>query len=147
MKKIVALMIVCSLMAGCADAIPDPNSILGKEEITNEPDWKTINGQYTVVVSNNNSTVPIIEIGNNTTWLEISKVNYSAVHLSFTVVNNSVVFHNYSFEIRGMVIQDGVTWYEGYAPSLGKATMITPDFPYDITVNYTIDYREWKGNE
>lgn len=147
MKKVVALMIVCSLMAGCADAIPDPNSILGNEETTTEPDWKTINGQYTVVIDDNNSTVPIIEIGNNTTWLEISKVNYSAVHLSFTVVNNSVVFHNYSFEIRGMVIQDGVTWYEGYAPSLGKATMITPDFPYDITVNYTIDYREWKGNE
>ena len=146
MKQILAILVVCSLMAGCA-GIPDPGSILGDEVITNSPDWKTTTGEYVVIVGDNNSTIPVIEIGNDTTWLETSQVNFTAVHLSFTVDNNTVLFHNYTFEIAGMLIQNNITWHTGYAPSLGKAQLVTSDFPYDITINYTITYREWMGNE
>ena len=145
-KQILALLMVCSLLAGC-DGIPDPQNILGDEVITNEPDWETLTGEYVVIIGDNNSTAPVIEIGNNSTWLEIQSVNYTAVHLSFTVDNNTVLFHNYTFEIDGLLTQNGITWNTGYAPSLGKAQMVTSDYPYDITVNYTISYREWMGNE
>ena len=81
MKQIIALLMVCSLLAGC-DGIPDPQNILGEEEVSNEPDWKTTTGEYVVIFGDNNSTAPIIEIGNNTTWLEIGQLTVRGVTLS-----------------------------------------------------------------
>ena len=167
-KKMIALMIVCSFMAGCADAIPDPEGWLSDDEVI-EPDWVTETGQITVMFNNtmtvevpvmdgNNSTNetttmevivpnPVVWIDTNATygWLDVQSINYTATHLSFEIINNTVIFNNYSFDVDAYLVQDGHRWNSGFAPELGNATLYVPSFPFDITVHYTITYRVWNG--
>ena len=134
-KKMIALLLVASFMAGCADAIPDlPNS---EEEVV--IDWTTLNGEYTVLVGDsNNSTYTDITIGTNTTWVIVNSFNYTATHLSFEIVNNTVIFNNYTWENDGYI-------HLGHSPDMGPQTLYFPVFPYDITVNYTVVYRLVNG--
>ena len=143
-RKVMVLLIAASMLAGCAEIIPDPpdNTVA-----PNAPDLEYVNGTYTVLYGVNNSTTPIVSIGNNSTWLEIQSINLNATHLSFVVNDNTVIFHNYSFGLKGYLNQSGDLWSDGYAPNMGKATLHTPDYPYDITVDYSIVYREWSGKE
>ena len=133
---------VASMMAGCADAIPDlPNS--EEEEVV---EWTTVSGEFTVLVGDdNNSTYSTVTIGTNSSWLEVSSFNYTATHLSFEIVNNTVIFNNYTFANDGYVSQDGMLFNSGYAPNYGQAELYFPNFPYDITVNYTVKYRTENG--
>ena len=117
MKKVMAMLMVATLLAGCADAIPDA------------------------------PTAPVITVGNNSTWLEVQVITLNATHLSFEVVENQIVFSNYTFKLEGYLNQSGYLFGNGYAPDLGSATLYTPDFPYDITIEYYCVYREWTGNE
>jgi len=170
-KKMIALMIVCSFMAGCADAIPEPDSWFEDDEII-APDWITEVGEFTIMINEtttvevitevageNNTTInetttmevavpnPVIWFDTNSThgWLEVMRVNYTATHLSFNIVDNTVIFNNYSFNVGGYLVQDGFMWSNGYAPNLGNATLYVPTFPFDISVNYTVTYRVWNG--
>mgnify|MGYP003148836063 CR=1 FL=1 len=170
-RKMIVLVITASLMAGCADAIPDPEGWLNGDEI-DEPDWVTETGQITImfnntvtvevvteVVGENNTTTnetttmeveiphPVVWVDTNATygWLEVQAINYTATHLSFEIVNNTVIFNNYSFDVNGFLMQDGHKWSNGFAPELGNATLYMPSFPFDITVNYTVTYRVWNG--
>ena len=130
-------------MAGCADAIPDVPG-MGEEEVVVE--WTTLNEEFTVLVGDdNNSTYSTVTIGTNSSWLEVSSFNYTATHLSFEIVNNTVIFNNYTFANDGYVSQDGMLFNSGYAPNYGQAELYFPNFPYDITVNYTIKYRTENG--
>ena len=130
-KKMIVLLMVASLMAGCADAIPDlPGT---EEEVV--VDWTTLNGEYTVLVDDdNNSTYSTVSIGTNNTWVIVNSFNYTATHLSFEIVNNTVIFNNYTWENDGHI-------HLGHSPDMGIVTLYFPEFPYDITVNYTVVYR------
>ena len=141
-KKMIVLLMVASMMAGCADAIPDlPNS--EEEEVV---EWTTVSGEFTVLVGDdNNSTYTTVSLGLNTTWLEVNSFNYTATHLSFDIVNNTVIFNNYTFENDGYVSQNGVLFSSGYAPSMGQVELYFPSFPFDITVNYTVEYKTVNG--
>ena len=142
-RKMIALIMVCSFMAGCADAIPDVPG-MGEEEVVVE--WTTLNEEFTVLVGDdNNSTYSTVTIGTNSSWLEVSSFNYTATHLSFEIVNNTVIFNNYTFANDGYVSQDGMLFNSGYAPNYGQAELYFPNFPYDITVNYTVKYRTENG--
>lgn len=152
-KKMIALMIVCSFMAGCADAIPDPNSVYDEEEAITK-DWAVMAGEFTLVFDNNSTNetllyAPEIWLDVNKTYglIELARFNYSVVHLSFEIVNNSVIFHNYTFNMQGHLIQDGYVWKEGLAPNFGNATLHFASFPFDVTVNYEVEYRIWDGRE
>lgn len=150
MKKAIVLLIVCSFMAGCADAIPDPNEVYNDEVAINK-EWKTMSGEFTLVLDNNTTLVnaPELWLDTNKTYglIELSRFNYTAKHLSFEVVNNSVIFHNYTFNMKGHLIQDGYIWSEGLAPEFGNATLRFASFPFDVTINYEIEYRIWDGRE
>ena len=142
-KQAIVLLMVTSFMAGCADGIPEP-PINGEEEVVAE--WTTLNGEFTVLVDDeNNSTYTVITLGENNTWLEVSSFNYTATHLSFDIINNTVIFNNYTFANDGFVSQDGMLFSNGYAPNYGLAELYFPTFPYDITVNYTVVYRTMNG--
>ena len=134
-KKMIALLLVASFMAGCADAIPDLPTT--EEEVVTE--WTTLNGEYTVLVGDsNNSTYTDITIGTNTTWVIVNSFNYTATHLSFEIVNNTVIFNNFTWENDGYI-------HLGHSPDMGPVTLYIPVFPYDITVNYTVVYRLVNG--
>lgn len=169
-KKMVALMIVCSFMAGCADSLPSPNEIFSD---CSYPDWETESGE--IVVLENETYSPVF-VGNESMWMEVQLVTMTATHLSFTVDNNSVIFNNLTFQEgnMGYLFQEESTEYVisipvnatsnmtnnytildvdkllfnvGYAPQLGLVGVYVPDFPYDITVTYSVEYRLWDGKE
>ena len=170
-RKMIALIMVCSFMAGCADAIPEPENWFN-DEVSTDPDWVTEVGTFTVmynatttvnesveVAGENNTTTtevittivdvpdPVVWIDTNSTygWIEVQTVNYTATHLSFDIINNTVIFNNYTFDVGGYLVQDDYRWNSGYAPEMGNATLFMPSFPFDITVNYTVTYRVWNG--
>jgi len=151
-KKMIALMIVCSFMAGCADAIPEPETWFEDDEMV-APDWVTEVGEFTLMFNNStNETLlyaPEIWLDVNVTYglIELSKFNYSAVHLSFEIINNTVIFHNYTFNMQGHLVQDGYVWHEGLAPNFGNATLHFAAFPFNVTIDYEIKYRIWDGRE
>ena len=128
------VFLVAVMLSGCAgEIIPDPPS----DDDRVIPNSSTLEGSFTVLVGDNNST----------TWFEVISCNYTATHLSFTVDNNTVSFHNYTFEVGGYVSQGNTVWSNGYAPSIGSVELYFSDFTYDITINYTVTYREWRGTE
>lgn len=138
------VFLVAVMLSGCTgEIIPDPPS----DDDRVIPNSSTLEGSFTVLVGDNNSTTPVIVLGNSTTWFEVISCNYTATHLSFTVDNNTVSFHNYTFEVGGYVSQGNTVWSNGYAPSIGSVELYFSDFTYDITINYTVTYREWRGTE
>lgn len=150
MKRMMSLMIVCTLLAGCADAIPDPTDVYDEEESI-QKDWQTLTGEFTLVLENNSTLVsaPEMWLDTNKTYglIELASFNYTAEHLSFVVDNNSVIFHNYTFNMKGHLVQDNYVWSEGLAPQFGNATLHFAAFPFDVTVDYEITYRIWDGRE
>jgi hypothetical protein len=106
MNKLIALLIAATLLSGCA--IPDPNEMFPDEILSTDPDWITETGGFTVLIDDgNNSTYETVWIDTNISvgWIEILKFNYSVTHLSFEVINNTVKFSNYSFEVIGFISQ------------------------------------------
>lgn len=141
-KNITMLIVLSTLLAGCADAIPDLPS--DEEVVINE--WTTLTGNFTVLIDDvNNSTYEVVNIGNASKWLVVDSFNYTATHLSFVVTNNTVIFNNYTFDNIGFLEQNGVVFNQGYAPNYGDAQLFFPVFPYDITVEYTVVFRTVSG--
>lgn len=137
------LVIFTSLLAGCS--VPGPDEYFnGDDEVIVPVGWLNLTGEFTIL--GNNSTEVDILVGSNNTWLEISSFNYTATHLSFEIINNTVIFNNFTFDNVGYLSQMEVGQFSsGYAPNMGTAELYFPTFPYDITINYTIIYREWNG--
>ena len=151
LKEFGLVFLIAVMLSGCAgELIPDAPTDIDNRVV---PTFTTLEGSFTVLVDDVNSTTPVIVIGNSTTWLEIINYNYTATHLSFTVDNNTVSFHNYTFEVVGYVSQvldnfsHDYLWNVGYAPSVGTAELHFSEFTYDVTINYTISFREWRGTE
>ena len=142
--NLVVLLMLSTVIAGCAEAIPDPPTVV---EGANAPEWEYLNATYTVMVDDNNSTVPVVVLGNNSTWLQVDSFRLNATHMSFVTEDNAIVFNNKSFTLSGYLSQDGIIWEDGYAPMMGNSTLFFPKFPYDITVEYSVVYREWTGME
>jgi len=141
---VISLLFMTGMLAGCAEAIPDPPSVV---EGANAPDWSYLNGTYTYIVEDNNSTIPVVTLGNESTWLQVSSFTLNATHMSFVTEDNAITFNNKSFTLGGYLHQEGVLWDGGYAPLMGNNTLFFPKFPYDITVDYMVVYREWTGTE
>ena len=148
-------MIVCSMLAGCAEGIPDPTDLFSECE---EPALETFSGEVTIL---ENETYTPLQFGNETKWLEVVSGSMTATHLSFTeldvylyqesvttysvtipVNQTSNVTENYTFEDV-----DAMFFTRGTAPQLGLVTLYVPEFSYDITVTYTISYRLLDGKE
>jgi len=169
MKKILTLMIMASLLAGCADIVPDAPTD-GEEILVNPSEWLTLSGEFTLVEvnvttnnTNDNGTTTVVELQStpeiwidvNTTYgmIELLNFNYTIVHLSFDIINNTVMFNNFSFALDGYLEQvhddfnHGFLWSAGYAPEFGNATLHFPEFPFEVTVTYDVVYRVWDGRE
>ena len=115
----IVLLFLCASLAGCTDLIPDPPS-----------EWNTSTGTFDTY---NNSTIPTITIGNNSTLIEV-------YYFDFTVVTNAT---NTTI-LEGNLYQSNstFTFTNGYAPNVGE---VFAHFFYveDATYNYTISYLEW----
>jgi len=138
------VLLICStLLAGCS--VPSLEEYFdGDNEVVVPVGWLNLTGEFTVM--GNNSTDMDILVGSSNTWLEISSFNYTATHLSFEIINNTVIFNNFTFDNLGYLSQMEVGQFSsGYAPNMGTAELYFPTFPYDITINYTVIYREWNG--
>ena len=141
-KNITMLIVLSTLLAGCADVIPDLPS--DEEVVINE--WTTLTGNFTALIDDvNNSTYEVVNIGNASKWLVVDSFNYTATHLSFVVTNNTVIFNNYTFDNIGFLEQNGVVFNQGYAPNYGDAQLFFPVFPYDMTVEYTVVFKTVSG--
>ncbi len=146
-------MIAAVFLSGCTEGLPDhPEEEL--EEQTPQADWMSMTGEFTLVMNNTtNETVihaPTIWLDVNTSYgmIELQSFKYNITHLSFEVVNNSVIFSNYSWvNIQGYLIQGGNYWSSGFAPEFGNATLNFAAFPFDVTVEYEVVYRVWDGRE
>jgi len=141
------LLVLTTLLAGCT--IPTPDEVFEAEAEVPKA-WTTMNGTFTFLIDDaNNSTQQTVWLDVNTTYglIELDYFQYNVTHLSFDIVNNSVRFNNYSFDIAGRLLQDGLLWNTGYAPQFGNATLMFATFPFDVTVEYEVKYRVWNGRE
>ena len=146
-EKILALLMMTTLLTGCT--IPTPDEVF-TDEVQAPKDWTVLSGTFTYLIDDaNNSTQETVWIDVNTTYglIEVDYYQYNMTHLSFEIVNNSVVFHNYTFNIQGYLTQGSNVWATGYAPEFGNATLHFAEFPFDVTVEYEIRYRVWAGQE
>ena len=146
-------MIVGAFLAGCTEALPDPPSEEFEGQVSDK-EWTTLTGEFTVVMDNTtNETLiyaPTILLDVNTTYgaIELQSFKYNITHLSFEVVDNSIIFNNYSWvNMQGYLVQGDKYWSSGFAPEFGNATLHFAAFPFDVTVEYEVVYRVWDGRE
>ena len=126
MRGLIALLLVSSSLAGCAEMIPDP-PVEG-----NDPIWTTEYHNFTYE-DTNNSTLPVITFGDNTTLVEI----FSA---SVTMYNETV---NLTVEMQPYFLLGDVSFRQQHAPAMGEVTLDLMDMKgYDY--NCTVVYRLWK---
>ena len=152
-SKAIVLMTVVALLAGCTDGLPDPPG----EEFegqTAQADWVSMTGEFTLVMDNTSNEsfihAPTIWVDVNTSYgaIELQSFAYNITHLSFEVVNNSVIFSNYSWVgWQGYLVQEDKYWSSGFAPEFGNATLHFASFPFDVTVEYELIYRVWDGRQ
>lgn len=153
MNKLLTLMIVGAFLAGCTEALPDPPSEEFEGQVSDK-EWTTLTGDFTLVMDNTtNETLiyaPTIFLDVNTTYgaIELQSFKYNITHLSFEVIDNSVIFNNYSWvNMQGYLVQGDKYWSSGFAPEFGNATLHFAAFPFDVTVEYEVVYRVWDGRE
>ena len=126
MRGLIALLLVSSSLAGCAEMIPDP-PVEG-----NDPIWTTEYHNFTYE-DTNNSTLPVITFGDNTTLVEI----FSA---SVIMYNETV---NLTVEMQPYFLLGDVSFRQQHAPAMGEVTLDLMDMKgYDY--NCTVVYRLWK---
>ncbi len=126
MRLLLVLLLISPALAGCAEMIPDP-PVEG-----NEPVWITEYHNFTYE-DTNNSTLPVISFGDNTTLVEI----FSA---SVIMYNETV---NLTVEIQPHFTVRDVTFMQQHAPAMGEVTLNLVEMKgYDY--NCTVMYRLWK---
>lgn len=109
----IILLFLCSSLAGCTDIIPDPPS-----------EYDSVSGSFDTF---DNKTIPVVTIGNNTTFLRIISIDYN--------ITNS---NNEWLEINGYVFQEGndFIFNYGYALDIGKVYL---HFAYVENASYTYE--------
>ena len=126
MRTLIALLLVSSSLAGCAEMIPDP-PVEG-----NDPIWTTEYHNFTLE-DTNNSTLPTITVGSNSTLVEI----FSA---SAILYNETV---NLTVDMKPYFLVDNISFRQGHAPVMGEVTLNLIELKgYDY--NCTIVYRLWE---
>ena len=126
MRMLLVLLLISPALAGCAEMIPDP-PVEG-----NEPIWTTEYHNFTYE-DTNNSTLPVITFGDNTTLVEI----FSA---SVIMYNETV---NLTVEMQPYFMVGDVSFRQQHAPAMGEVTLDLMDMKgYDY--NCTVVYRLWK---
>tara|TARA_R100000995_G_scaffold1763_1_gene1176 strand:- start:19094 stop:19579 length:486 start_codon:yes stop_codon:yes gene_type:complete len=141
------VFLITIMLAGCT--IPSPDEVFAEEEECIK-DWSTMNGSFTYLINDlNNSTQETVVLDFNSTYglIELDYFYYNLTHLSFDIVNNTVIFNNFTFNVEGYAQQGTHLWSNGYAPQFGSATLVFPVFPFDVTVEYEVKYRVWNGRE
>ena len=109
----IVLLFLCSSLAGCTDMIPNPPS-----------EYDSVSGSFDTF---DNKTIPVVTIGNNTTFLRIISIDYN--------ITNS---NNEWLEINGYVFQEGndFIFNYGYALDIGKVYL---HFAYVENASYTYE--------
>ena len=126
MRILIALLLVSSSLAGCAEMIPDP-PVEG-----NDPIWTTEYHNFTLE-DTNNSTLPTITFGSNSSLVEI----YSA---SVIMYNETV---NLTVEMQPYFLLGDVSFRQQHAPAMGEVTLDLMEMKgYDY--NCTVVYRLWE---
>ena len=126
MRLLLVLLLISPALAGCAEMIPDP-PVEG-----NDPIWTTEYHNFTYE-DTNNSTLPVITFGDNTTLVEI----FSA---SVTMYNETV---NLTVEMQPYFLLGDVSFRQQHAPAMGEVTLDLMDMKgYDY--NCTVVYRLWE---
>jgi hypothetical protein len=126
LREVVVVLMLCVSLAGCAEMIPDP-PVEG-----NDPIWTTEYHNFTYE-DTNNSTLPVITFGDNTTLVEI----FSA---SVIMYNETV---NLTVEMQPYFLLGNVSFRQQHAPSMGEVTLDLMDMKgYDY--NCTVVYRLWE---
>ena len=126
MRTLIALLLVSSSLAGCAEMIPDP-PVEG-----NDPIWTTEYHNFTLE-DTNNSTLPSIAIGSNSTLVEIFSAN--------AILYNETV--NLTVDMKPYFLVDNISFRQGHAPLMGEVTLNLIELKgYDY--NCTIVYRLWE---
>ena len=126
MRSLVILLLVSSSLAGCAEMIPDP-PVEG-----NDPAWVTEYHNFTYE-DTNNSTLPVITFGDNTTLVEIFTAS--------VIMYNETV--NLTVEMKPYFIVNDVLFMQQHAPAMGEVTLDLMEMKgYDY--NCTVVYRLWK---
>ena len=126
MRRLIVLLLVSSSLAGCAEMIPDP-PVEG-----NDPIWTTEYHNFTLE-DTNNSTLPTITVGSNSTLVEI----FSA---SAILYNETV---NLTVDMKPYFLVDNISFRQGHAPVMGEVTLNLIELKgYDY--NCTIVYRLWE---
>jgi len=125
-RELLVLLLISPALAGCAEMIPDP-PVEG-----NDPIWTTEYHNFTYE-DTNNSTLPVITFGDNTTLVEI----FSA---SVIMYNETV---NLTVEMQPYFLLGDVSFRQQHAPAMGEVTLDLMDMKgYDY--NCTVVYRLWK---
>jgi len=126
MRTLVALLLVSSSLAGCAEMIPDP-PVEG-----NDPLWTTEYHNFTLE-DTNNSTLPTITFGSNGTLVEI--------YLASALLYNETV--NLTVDMKPYFTVDNISFRQGHAPAMGEVTLNLIELKgYDY--NCTVVYRMWE---
>ena len=126
MRTLIVLLLVSSSLAGCAEMIPDP-PVEG-----NDPIWTTEYHNFTLE-DTNNSTLPTITVGSNSTLVEV----FSA---SAILYNETV---NLTVDMKPYFLVDNMSFRQGHAPAMGEVTVdLIELMGYDY--NCTFVYRLWK---
>jgi len=126
MRVLLALLLISSSLAGCAEMIPDP-PLEG-----NDPVWTTEYHNFTYE-DTNNSTLPTITYGSNDTLVEI----FSA---SVLLYNETV---NLTVDMKPYFLVDNVSFRQGHAPAMGEVKLDLMGLKgYDY--NCTVVYRLWE---
>ena len=126
MRTLIVLLLVSSSLAGCAEMIPDP-PVEG-----DDPIWTTEYHNFTLE-DTNNSTLPTITVGSNSTLVEV----FSA---SAILYNETV---NLTVDMKPYFLVDNISFRQGHAPAMGEVTLDLMELKgYDY--NCTIVYRLWK---
>ena len=126
MRTLIVLLLVSSSLAGCAEMIPDP-PVEG-----NDPIWTTEYHNFTLE-DTNNSTLPTITVGSNSTLVEV----FSA---SAILYNETV---NLTVDMKPYFLVDNISFRQGHAPVMGEVTLNLIELKgYDY--NCTIVYRLWE---
>jgi hypothetical protein len=126
LREVVVVLMLCVSLAGCAEMIPDP-PVEG-----NDPIWTTEYHNFTYE-DTNNSTLPVITFGDNTTLVEI----FSA---SVIMYNETV---NLTVEMQPYFLLGNVSFRQQHAPAMGEVTLDLMDMKgYDY--NCTVVYRLWE---
>ncbi len=124
MRVLLALLLLSSSLAGCAEMIPDPPV----EE--NKPVWVT---EYHNFTYENNTTLPTISFGDNTTLFEV----FSA---SVVMYNETI---NQTVEMKPYFLIENTRFKQQHAPAMGEVSLVLIDLE-GYQYNCTVVYRLWE---